>query len=149
MKKFICAIFVMTLFCVAGAAQNARRAKLVEYLTQLKREWGKIYVSRDRAALEKMLAREYGVTGDDGVKTSREELLANFERGETIYESTSYDDVSVKIYGSVAIISGRGTVKGRRKNVPFHTQYFSTNVFVKRDGRWQAVATHISGSKEL
>lgn len=118
-------------------------------LIQLKRDWGKAYVQRDIVLLNRIIADEYSVTDAEGHITNRAEIVANFKSGETLYEVSSYDDAKVKVYGDVAIVAGRGTVKGRSKTGSFHTQYYSTNVFVKRDGRWQAVATHISGVKSL
>jgi ketosteroid isomerase-like protein len=116
-----------------------------EHLVQLKRDWGRAYVRRDAYLLEQILADEYTVTDANGQTKSRAEIMADFKTGDTTYEATSYDDARVRIYGDVAVVAGRGMVKGRNKTGSFHSQYFSTNVFVRRNGRWQAVATHISG----
>ena len=96
-----------------------------------------------------MLAEEYTVTDENGQTTNRAEITADFKSSQTVYEAASYDDVKVSLYGEVALVAGRGTVKGRGKTSSFSRQYFSPNVFGKRNGRWQAVATNISGVKSL
>ena len=56
-------------------------------------------------------------------------------------ESGSVDDLNIRTFGDVAIVTGRsvlaGSYKGERASV---VQRF-TVVFVRRDGRWQAVAS--------
>ena len=132
------------------ASKKATASQLLEQqLIQLKRDWGNAYVRRDAAWLEEMLAEEYSVTDADGVTAHRAQLMAEFRSATRIYEATAYDDATVKVYGDVAIVAGRGMVKGRSKSGAFHRQYFSTNILVKRNGRWQAVATHISGVTSL
>jgi hypothetical protein len=51
----------------------------------------------------------------------------------------------VRVYGDTAIASGLGTEKSTYKGKDTSGQYRYTDVFVKRNGTWQAVATH--GSK--
>lgn len=151
-RVFIIIIFTLaTALFAQGQASDAKttRGSIEQELIQLKRNWGKAYVQRDIALLERIIADEYSVTDANGHTTNRAEIVADFKSADAVYEATSYDDVKVKVYGDVAIVAGRGTVKGRSKNGNFHTQYYSTNIFVKRDGRWQAVATHISGAKSL
>ena len=120
-----------------------------QQLISLKREIGKAYVRRDLAALERIYADDYTVTDSVGAKSGKAQEIERMKSGSVVYESTSYDDVTVRIYGDVAIVAGRGTVKGRGKDGAFHRQYFSTNVFVKERGQWRAVAAHISGVKDL
>jgi hypothetical protein len=133
----------------AGTAGTGRSKSTEQQLVQVKYEWGKAYVQHDAELLDRILAPDYSVTDDSGHTKERAEVIADFKAGEVTYETTSYDDVKVRIYGAVAIVAGRGAVKGRNARGGFHREYFSTNVFVKRGGRWQAVATHISGVRSL
>jgi len=56
-------------------------------------------------------------------------------------ESGSVDDLNIRTFGDVAIVTGRsvlaGSYQGERASV---VQRF-TDVFVRREGRWQAVAS--------
>lgn len=136
-------------FIWQGAAVPGGQGTLEQRLVRLKHEIGRAYVDRDVAALERLYADDYTVTDDEGVTTSKADEIARLKSGGAVYEATSYEDVRVRLYGDVAIVAGRGTVKGRGRSGPFHTQYHSTNVFVNRDGQWRAVAAHISGVKKL
>jgi ketosteroid isomerase-like protein len=118
-------------------------------LVRLKHEMGRAYVARDVAALERLYADDYTVTDDEGNTTNKTQEIDRLRSGGSTYESTSYEDVKVRVYGDTAIVAGRGTVKGRNSKGPFHTEYHSTNVFVRQNGVWRAVAAHISGVKRL
>ena len=154
MRRFLIASTLLLMASVsaqgqAGAAGPRGDDSLEQQLIRVKRDWGGADVRRDIALLERILAPDYTVTDDSGHTTGRDEVMADFKAAAVTYEAASYDDVKVRVYGAVAIVAGRGTVKGRNSRGNFHREYFSTNVFFKRDGRWQAVATHISGVRAL
>jgi ketosteroid isomerase-like protein len=151
-----------TLFCITlilslvavGQAQNLRKSnyqdrKLEQALIKLKHDIGKAYLDRDIAALERLYADDYTVTDESGATTNKTQEIDRLKSGNAVYEATSYEDVKVRVYDKVAIVAGRGTVKGRGKNGVFHKQYFSTNIFVQQNGVWRAVSAHISGVKDL
>ncbi|MGH8251088.1 MAG: hypothetical protein ACREVI_10415 [Steroidobacteraceae bacterium] len=46
-----------------------------------------------------------------------------------------------------AVVAGEGTVKGADKDGRYISTYQSINVLIRRNGRWQAVSSHISGVK--
>jgi ketosteroid isomerase-like protein len=48
-----------------------------------------------------------------------------------------------------AIAAGTGTIRGKDEYGPYVGQYQSTNVLIKRDGQWRAVASHVSGYKKV
>ena len=54
--------------------------------------------------------------------------------------SVKYDSLTVRIYGDVAVLRGIADNTGSMRGFPFSGKIRYTRVFVKRDGRWQAVA---------
>lgn len=44
-------------------------------------------------------------------------------------------------------MAGTGLIYSRGASGPAISEYQSTNVLIKRDGRWVAVASHTSGDK--
>lgn len=54
--------------------------------------------------------------------------------------SVKYDSLSVRIYGDVAVLQGVADNMGTFRGFPFAGKLRYTRIFVKRDGRWQAVA---------
>lgn len=149
----ICSVLTLSLVAVglaqSGKTRSVQDSNLEQALIKLKHDIGQAYVQRDIAALERLYADDYTVTDDSGATINKTQEIERLKSGKAVYESTSYEDVKVRVYGDVAIVAGRGTVKGRGEKGAFHTQYFSTNVFVNQKGKWRAVAAHISGVKDL
>jgi hypothetical protein len=149
----LCLALTLSLGGVSQALNDKKTSlqdsKLEQALIKLKHDIGKAYVDRNIAALERLYADDYTVTDDSGATTNKTQEIDRLKSGNAVYEATSYEDVKVRVYDKVAIVAGRGTVKGRGENGPFHKQYFSTNIFVQRKGVWRAVSAHISGVKDL
>jgi ketosteroid isomerase-like protein len=110
----------------------------------------------DLDAFDRIYANDLVVTGVLGEPTcsktaimdeakrgivERREALAG---GRQFEASVSNEDMIIKTYGDTAIASYRFVVRVKGSNVDVHRRYRTTNVWVKRDGRWQVVAAHMS-----
>jgi len=54
--------------------------------------------------------------------------------------SVKYDSLTVQVYGDVAVLRGIADNTGTFRGLPFAGKLRYTRVFVRREGRWQAVA---------
>ena len=99
----------------------------------------------DRAFIEGVLAPEWSVTQADGTMLSRDIVLGTFFDA-VAFETNVVDEVTVKLFGTTAIVLGRTTATGTLKGQPFNARIRFTDVFIKRNGRWQVVASHASPS---
>jgi ketosteroid isomerase-like protein len=59
-------------------------------------------------------------------------------------ESFAYADVSVRTYGDVAVMQSRWHQRARLRGDDWSGEGLLTDVWVRRDGRWQVVARHSS-----
>jgi hypothetical protein len=59
-------------------------------------------------------------------------------------DTNMVDDVTVMLFGTTAVVRGRTVVSGSLNGTPVSARIRFTDVFIKRDGRWQAVASHAS-----
>jgi ketosteroid isomerase-like protein len=48
-----------------------------------------------------------------------------------------------------AVVSGTGRMEGEDENGPYKITYQSSNVLIKRQGQWKAIASHVSGVKAV
>jgi len=107
-------------------------------------EWGEAFERKDVATLDRMMADEYILTDPLGNVRSKAESLAALKSNEVNFESTKSDDVSVRINGDTAVVTGRSTFRGRYKGWSMSGQYQYTDILVKRRGEWKAVGSHIT-----
>jgi ketosteroid isomerase-like protein len=101
-------------------------------------------VKADVAALDRILAADYVFTDSDGQSHTKAQSLASHRSGEVKFESFTINEMKPRILGDVAIVHGLSTEKSSYQGKDTSGRYRWTDVFAKRGGRWQAVATHVS-----
>ena len=113
-------------------------------LMQIEREWAKVTLARDTVGLDRILASDYIYTDADAHPITKAEFLASLTSGEATFAMFTVDDMQVRVYGDAAVVLGQVVLKGRYKGQAIDERDRFTDTFVKRGGRWQAVATHTS-----
>lgn len=144
-SKLYLLINTMALFVFAGAGasygQGDASAPAVQALRQIESDVSTAYLKGDTAVLERVWADEYTFTPPNGMVFNKADYLAMLKSGVVKYESFDPQNIEVQVYGDAAVVTGLVTVKGK---VPGHTingQDRFLTVYVKRQGRWQQVAT--------
>jgi len=93
---------------------------------------------KDRAALERLLADDYLYTHSNGSVLTKAQEIAESMSGDAQWTDSKFADLKVRVFGDVAVLTGRQTIQGTAKGyVPGPRRI--TDVFVKRNGRWQYV----------
>jgi len=114
-----------------------------QQLRRIVQDLARAWMQHDRPFIEGVLAPEWSVTQADGSILTRAAVLGTFFDAVT-FESNAIDDVSVMLFGDTAVVRGRTTASARVNGAPVSARIRFTDVFIKRDGRWQAVASHAS-----
>jgi ketosteroid isomerase-like protein len=108
----------------------------------------------DLDALNRIYADELLMTGVLGEPTCTKAAVIDEARrgvaqrdsavasGQAFETSCNNEDVTVATHGDTAIANYRFVVKFTGPNVDVHRRYRTTNVWIKRDGRWQIIAAH-------
>lgn len=102
------------------------------------------YRTGDVEFLEGFLADNYTLTDSRGNVTRRDADLAQVRAGDPRYEVFENRDMDVRLYGDAAVVTGITSVKGTSGGEPFKADFQFTDTMIKRDGRWQIAASHIS-----
>jgi hypothetical protein len=127
------------------ASSKQERSK--EELMQLERDIGKANVSRDYAFFDRVEADEFIFTDSGGSVTTKKEDLESVKapaNPDSKLLSYDVDGLKVMLYSKTAVVWGRSTLKGINKGQEWTGQSRFTDVFVRRDNRWQIVAGHSS-----
>jgi ketosteroid isomerase-like protein len=110
----------------------------------LEHDWADALVKRDQAVLDRIEAPDWMLTDPSGTLQTKAQADTTLKSGDHTFESFKIDELKVRVYGDTAVVHGLETEKSNHKGKDTSGQYRFTNVFVKRDGRWQAIATHVS-----
>jgi hypothetical protein len=76
-----------------------------------------------------------------GQVQTKAQMMADLKSGADKFESIVEDDASIRAYGDAAVLSGRLTSKHEGRE---SSQLRFTRFYVKRQGRWQAVAFQVT-----
>ena len=147
-KRVFCAaitIAIMSLLTVAFAADPKTEAAL----TQMEKDWAQAMVKNDEATLNRVMADDWSLTTPDGTVQTRAEALADLKSGNMKFDATEVDDIKVRVFGDTAVVTGHSRDKSTYKGKDVSGEYRFTDVFVKRNGKWQAVATHVTAVKPM
>ena len=108
-------------------------------ITQHEQEWVNAIVHKDTGIIEKLLADDFiGTTND--VRYGKSEALNDVKNG--VHNSLDMEDVNVRLYGDTAVVTFDQNERSKHGEEDFSGHYMFTNVWVKRNGQWQAVSSH-------
>jgi ketosteroid isomerase-like protein len=99
-------------------------------------------VKADVATLDKLLAPELTYVHSSGVLDSKDAYIGSIKSGKTKYKAIVPEEVTARTFGDVAIVNGKATVDLVSDGQDRHLVLRYTDVWVKRDGRWQMVSWH-------
>lgn len=120
-------------------------AQVERTLAEVQQILAKAWVDGDRPTIERIIAPEWALTGPTGAVSTRAEVLADvFERRIHRIQRIEIDDVGVRVFGEAAVVTGRTHGVGEVGGTSYDVRIRFTDVFVRRGGQWQAVASHAS-----
>ena len=121
------------------AATAEDEASLRHFKTVL---WPQAYRTQDVALLDRMLDDSFQMLDAEGRRSNKQGELDWVENNQWDPGEFEYRIERLDIYdGRIAIIDGTGIASAYR--------YKSSNVLIKRDGEWRAIASHVSGFEEI
>jgi ketosteroid isomerase-like protein len=119
-------------------------------LLYIEMEWSDADQRGDAAWFERNLAEDfYGVSGRTGKLNTKAEEVADFKNRKDKIDSAVASDMQVRVEGQTGVVTGIYHLKGRdEKGQPIDRRVRFTDIFVKKDGRWQAIASHGTDIKQ-
>jgi len=109
-------------------------------LVELSHDLARAVSEHDVGALEQMLAAEFTLQGAAG-QLDREEFLAA-AGGPYEIDEFSYEQIDPEIYGNTAVLVSRYSQVARLDGRDLSHQMNVTDIWTRRDGRWQIVRRH-------
>jgi ketosteroid isomerase-like protein len=141
MRSFVLLLFVLLAALSAGAFDDTADIRALE------EQWDAANLKGDAAVLDRILASDFIMTGDDGKVHAKAEVIAELKSRNISYQSAKTEDLRIILHGDAAVVSGRwrGIYKNHGKTVNLVERF--TNFYVRRGGQWRCVASHGSAVK--
>jgi ketosteroid isomerase-like protein len=111
-------------------------------VSQLEREWVSAIVKKDSVTIDRLLAEEFAGTSPTAHAYTKRMAIDDLKNGAFVVTSMNLDEIAVNSYGNVAVAFASQDEKSTYDGKDISGHYHYTDVWVKKDGRWQAVASH-------
>jgi ketosteroid isomerase-like protein len=121
-----------------------QEANVEQQLTRVELEIAEATLRHDAGVLEQFLAEDFFGVDVNGQHMDKAQVLARVQSQEIELTALRHEDIRVRVYGDCAVATARTVVAGRYKGQETGGEFPYMRVWVKRQGRWQAVATQSS-----
>jgi ketosteroid isomerase-like protein len=120
---------------------------MTEHLIGMAGEWARAIVANDAAAIGRFMSDDWVIVSENGI-SERPHFLHLVESGDLTHSAMEMADgtARVRIYGDTAVLTGRVTNTAHYKGDEFHADEWTTDVFVKLNGEWKCVLSHITSA---
>lgn len=133
--------FLAVLACRFSPAQTPAEQEVLQF----ERDACKAFLDADVTALERVLTSDFTLTLSNGEVSTRADEINELHSGKVHYDVFENYDMLARRYGNdMAVVLGKTRVKGTADGKPFDRVVQFTDTLIKRDGRWQLAAGHVS-----
>jgi ketosteroid isomerase-like protein len=126
----------------AGRAEEAARSDDEVDIVLLERAWAQAIPRRDAAIINRIMAEDFEGIDPVGNLFTKATYLPDLKNGVFTDQPIELDEIKVRLLGATAVATSRIKIP----SYPTHGRL--TNVYVKRQGRWQCVASHACGTSQ-
>ena len=134
-------IVVAVVVCRLCLAQTPAQQEVLQF----ERDACRPFVDADVAGLERVLTADFTLTLSNGEVNTRADEINELRSGKVHYDVFENYDMLARLYGNdTAVVLGKTHVKGKSDGKPFDRVVQFTDTVIKRDGRWQVAASHVS-----
>ena len=123
-----------------GGVSVSTAATVVHELVDLSHELVRSVQAHDADRLEMLLAREFTLLGAAG-ELDRAGLL-EAAAGSYVIDEFAYEEIDPEVYGDTALVVSRYEQTARLDGRDVSARLHVTDVWVRREGRWQIVRRH-------
>jgi ketosteroid isomerase-like protein len=116
----------------------------VARLRQQAEAWDRAIVRKDAAAIAANMAEDFRQIDGAGDLETKASFVAGLLDPELRVDPYAVEDFEVRLYGDVALLSGRTRMTGQYKGQPFVSHYRYIDVYVRKAGGWKIVSVQIT-----
>ena len=149
MKSFTLPLFAVVVtvlisypFAICSQTQPAVTPSEQE-VRKLERAWLDAYEKRDVVAMNAIVADDFTITFSDGSMQTKPQIIESLKRSASSSRFHT-ENVQSRQYGDTVILIGLVVSEWKQNDKPMTDRSRYTDTYVKRNGRWQVVASHLS-----
>jgi ketosteroid isomerase-like protein len=150
-RRFVAHICFLSLVLSAAVPVQAKQPKAdsdaatSQTLQAMEQDWLNAEKNHDAAAFEKLVADDWIAITPDGKSQTKAERAAEIKTSNI--DSATLGDMKVRVFGDTAVVTGTDDEVTMKDGNKSSDHYVWTDVFMKRNGKWLAVASQTAQIK--
>lgn len=138
-------LFSVAAFTCLGSS-NTEAVKTL--LTKQAAEWDAAICRKDKVAIEANIGAGFRHIDPYGELSDAAAFLTDLLSPDQTIDPYSADELEVRIYGEIALLSGTTKMTGTYKGKPFKSHYRYVDIYNLQKGRWVVVNIQITRFRE-
>ncbi|WP_375418966.1 nuclear transport factor 2 family protein [uncultured Hymenobacter sp.] len=126
----------------AAATSSPLDSLMVGELRRLNEQWTEATVRNDAQALNQLMAPDYVFVNSKGQVLRRPDILRAVASGRAKAVVNKGFDYQIRVYGDVGVVMHNTSFMGSLHGQSVSGEYRSTDLYVRRNGRWQLTNSH-------
>jgi hypothetical protein len=139
MRTRVLALAVVCLASLGGWSQDIPGSDAASRVIALENAWSRAAEVKDLKALDTLLENGFVYVDLDGRLMTKADVLADVKASKVQQAVT--DGMTAHLYGNVAIVTGKVTMRGVENGKPFLRHGRFTDTWLYRSGAWACVAS--------
>lgn len=116
-------------------------------LLALAAAWAEAIVANDTGRIAAFVTDDWVLVSNSGVSPGRE-FLALVDSGQLTHSAmAAVGDTRVRIWGDTAVLTARVTNTAHYRGQRFDADEWTTDVFVRQNGRWRCAVSHYTAAR--
>jgi len=122
--------------------------QLKDYFQEIEDNFNKAVITDDINEIKKCITNDWVLVDSQGGIIPQEKFFSVLEQGLLSHSTMTKQVLRVKIYGDIALVTGRGQNTGTWQGQPMEADEWVTDVYKKESEKWLCVLTHLTPVRE-
>ena len=120
---------------------------LINQFQQIEDRFNLAVISNDINEIKKCITPDWALVDAQGGIIPQERFFSVLEHGLLSHTTMTKDILRVKVYGDIALVTGRGRNTGTWQGHPMEADEWITDVYKREEDNWLCVLTHLTPVK--
>jgi ketosteroid isomerase-like protein len=122
--------------------------KLKQQFQEIEDNFNRVVISDSVDEIKKCITSDWVLVDSQGGIIPQERFFYILEQGFLSHHTMTKEILRVKVYGEIALVTGRGQNTGTWQGQPMVADEWITDVYKQENGKWLCVLTHLTPVKK-
>lgn len=123
-------------------------AQLINHFQIIENNFNEAVISNRIDEIKKCITEDWILVDSQGGIIAQERFFNVLEQGLLAHFTMTKEILRVKVYGEIALVTGRGQNTGTWQGQSFETDEWVTDVYKKVNENWRCILTHLTPIKK-